>query len=186
MSVIAKFAVRSVEDFGTGKLLHLSCWCDQDLMAAYAEDESDKLFTKYSPSGDMKLCQPQHCQLGQPGDYEFSRPDEAFYVMMLNADELPEGADKELSLGKHFPGASLAFKGSCFSLTDFGHGKQVIFTGAPGQSHLGMDRFRWQMMVDNPGASAQFRPGHDVWIAFYPCARFSRNQAIAAAHDWQA
>lgn len=180
MSVIAKFAVRTVSNFGTGNLVELSCWCDDDLMAAYAEDEGDKLFTKYSPSGDMKLCQPAYVQLGKPSD-GFGGKDEAFYVMMLNTDELPEGFD-QLTDGKQFPGSRLAFQGTCYSLTDFGHGKQVVFLGKEKQSHMGMDRFRWQMMVDNPGASDQFKPGHDCWIVFYPCERYTRNKAIAAAH----
>jgi hypothetical protein len=186
MSVIAKFVVRTVEDFGTGKLTQLGCWCDNDMMAenAEAKDHKDKLFTKYSPSGDMKLSQPQYCQLGQAGDYEWDTKADAFYVMMLNMDELRDGFDT-ISDGRQFPGSSLAFVGTCLSVTDLGYSKQVVFTGKAKQSHIGMDKFRWQMTVDNPGASNQFKPGHDVWIVFYPCSKYTRDEAIHDAHAKQ-
>src|SRR6185369_7548856 len=57
MSVIAKLTVRSIVEFGTGTFVELGCIADNEMMAAYATSNEDKLFSKYSPWGEIKLHQ---------------------------------------------------------------------------------------------------------------------------------
>lgn len=176
MSVIAKLLIRSVTGFGTGQLVELGCVCENDLMGAYASTHEDKLFTQYSPWGEMKLCQPAGFSLGAPTD-EFAQG-AAFYVMALSKDEVEEAA---------FAGAYAACPARCLSLTDFGDGqaKRVEFRNeGPAADHRGVDRLNWKMSVDNPAATGQFKPGAPYWIALYPAARFDRDAAIRAAHGY--
>lgn len=183
MSVIAKLSINNVAVFGTGQLVELACVCANDLMAAYAESEEDRLFTKYSPSGDIKLHQPSGFVMGDPPT-EFRRAD-VFYVIAVRADETEaDQAGKGSQRG--FPGAAAYTRGRCVSLTDFGdqQSKRVEFreAGTPEQRR-GIEKLSWKMSVDNPPATAQFLPGvSDYWLVFYPEARFDRNAAIRAAH----
>jgi hypothetical protein len=174
MSVIAKLLIRSISQFGTGELVELGCICENDLMAAYATTDEDKLFTKYSPWGEMKLNQPAGYSLGSVGD-EFKQGD-GFYVMAL--------ADKEAE-DTTFPGSYAVCPATCASITDFGDGqaKRVEFRNSgPADDHRGVDRLNWKMSVDNPGATNQFKPGTNYWIALYPAAKFDRDATIRAAH----
>lgn len=103
MSVIAKMNISQVSEFGHAKLIEMTCVCTNDLMAAYAESEEDKLFTKYSPWGEIKLHQPNGYCIGDSQDQ--------VYVMILRDHEVDD---------KSFP-KSLAFsKARIVSLTDFG------------------------------------------------------------------
>lgn len=182
MSVIAKFAVRGVSHFGTGQAVDLSCWCENDLMAAYATDEQDKLFTKYSPWGEMRVNTLEHFPLGKAGD-EFG-PASAFYVMCLSADEAGEIADAET---RAFPGATTFLKAECKSLLHLAGDERVVeFRLSGKQPHRGVEGFAWKMAVNNPGATDQMKPGGVYWIAFYDTDRFDRNAAIRAAHGHDA
>lgn len=169
MSVIAKLQIRSVNEFGSGRLVELSCVCANDLMTAYAESEEDKLFTKYSPWGEMKLQQPSNFCLGEVGD--------AFYVMLLRTAEAGDPQE--------FRGAYAVGRARCVSLTDFGdnQAKRVeICDSYADQRHRGFLGFNWKMSVDNPPATDQFKPGEDdYYIAFYPAKSFSRDEAIQAS-----
>lgn len=189
MSVIAKLMVRGVVPFGAGgKLIELSCVCDNDLMAAYATTEEDKLFTKYSPWGEMRLHQPDGWSLAphsyDPSDGMTVPP--AFYVMAINESEhdLVEEAGHAFEPSANFPGASVWAMGVCYSVTDFGGTKQVQFQANNGGSVKGraFEKLNWRMSVDNPAASGQFKPGERYFIVLYPAERFSRDQAIRAAH----
>lgn len=176
MSVIAKLLVRGVTNYGMGRLIELGCVCDNDLMAAYAGSEEDKLFTKYSPWGEMKLHQPADYAL--TGDYEAGElgVPPAFYVMALHEKEY-EGGD--------FPGAYVWAFGICRSITDFGgDSRRVEFTANNGGTikGRGFENMNWKMSVDNPAASNQFKPGERYYFAIYPAAGFDRNAAIRAAH----
>lgn len=178
MSVIAKMSVRKVSQFGTGCMVELSCVCANDLMAAYATSEEDKLFTKYSPWGEMRINQPAGYALG--ADPDAYNPQASFYVMLLADDEAPED--------KGFTGAYAVGRVSCASRTEFaGDSVHVEFRDC-GHRHdepppgRGIARLNWKMAVDNPGASNQFKPGRDYWIALYPETNFDRDAAIRAAH----
>lgn len=174
MSVIAKLLIRGVTPFGTGQLIELGCVCENDLMAAYATTEEDKLFTKYSPWGEMKLSQPAGYALGSPGD-EFG-PGAAFYAMVLSDAEAPED--------RKFPGA-YAWCPAKVVITDFGDGMakrlEFINSGA-NEHHRAVDRLNWKMSVDNPAATDQLKAGSGYWIALYPAPRFDRDSAIRMAH----
>ena len=174
MSVIAKLSIRGVTPFGTGQLVELACVCENDLMAAYATSEEDKLFTKYSPWGEMKVSQPNGASLGRPGD-EFSQGS-AFYVMVLSDAEAP--ADRK------FAGA-YAWCPAKITITDFGDGqaKRLEFCNkGANEDHKGVDRLTWKMSVDNPAATDQIKAGSGYWVVFYPISHYDRDKAIRAAH----
>lgn len=197
MSVIAKLMVRNVAEFGTGRLVELGCICENDLMAAHAGSEEDRLFTKYSPWGELKLSQqPGHILQGtfewQPGDIA---PPPAFYVMALHESEYEHiapdlGPDRDRYAPDHnFPGAAAWAVGVCKSLTDFGgDSRRVEFQAGNGGTikGRGVDALNWKMSVDNPLASNQFKPGERYYFAFYEAVKFDRNAAIAAAHGGKA
>lgn len=190
MSVIAKLMVRAQSEFGTGRLIELSCVCDNDLMAAYATSEEDKLFTRYSPSGDMRLHQPSSYVLSgevEPADQDpnFPKPPAAFYVMVLAEDEheLVEDPRANSWEDKNFPGAAAWRLAGCHSLSQYGGDTARVEFRAGGQGHgRGVDALNWKMSVDNPAASSQFKPGARYFIVLYDAARHTRDTAIAAAH----
>ena len=180
MSVIAKMQLNGTIDFGSGSLSKLSCVCENDLMAAYADSEEDRLFTKYSPWGEMKLGYGFKNKSGFP-KYENGHK---FYVIVLR-DEVVDGVRKhEKPL---CPGAEHVHPARCHVIHDFGTTKQVEIAhdawpttaqqpkpdDHPGELH-------WRMSIDNPPAVAFFEPGNSgYWIAFYDAEKFNRNTALA-------
>lgn len=173
MSVIAKVSIRNVVAFGSGSLIELGCVCNNDLMAAYAGSEEDRLFTKYSPWGEIKYHAPAGWMLGEVGD--------EFYVLILNKDECPDGV----------PVGAQAFSSlRVASVTDFGdnQAKRLEMTDVSQRKddvRRGIDKLNWKMSVDNPPVFAQLRAGVDSYtVAFYP-ASLGRDGAIAAAHERQ-
>lgn len=171
MSVIAKMIIRSVHEFGSGCLVEMGCICDNDLMTAYAESHEDKLFTKYSPWGEVKLHQPSGFQLGVVG--------EAFYVMITHEDEADD---------KSFPGAFACAPMVVLSVTDFGDNQAKRLdmadeTWRKESPRRGVDSFNWKMSVDNPAVFKQLHAGErDYFVAFYPATSFDRDASIKAAH----
>lgn len=186
MSVIAKMLVRGVTDFGTGRLVELGCVADNDMMAAYAKTEEDRLFTKYSPWGEMKISQPEGWALGDVGDPLFDKKPAAFYVMALHETEheLVQGPSEAWRPDPNFPGASGWVFGRCHVVSDFGGTCHVEFRGGNAGTIKGraIEKLSWKMSVDNPGASNQFKPGHNYWIVLYDASKFDRDATIRAAH----
>lgn len=169
MSVIAKMQLNGVLDFGSGSVSKLSCVCENDLMAAYAKADEDKLFTRYSPWGEMKL-----------GHSLRSFPDgQKFYVIVLKSQKRPA-----------FKGAAYVHPAMVQSVTDYGSSKQVkLFRQATGDyATSGIDEptigeLDWRMTIDNPPAVDFFKPGQSgYWIAFYPDDKFSQTEALVDAH----
>lgn len=179
MSFIAKFSVRSVADFGTGKAVELGAFCENDLMLAYAPDHHDKLFTQYSPWGDMRVNASEHCEaFGKAGD-EFG-PASVFYIIAFSAEEVGEIDDIDT---RAFPGASTFLKIRCKDvLHQAGNDRVVQFAIAEKQPHRGADGFAWKMACNNPLVNAQLVPGAIYWAAFYPADKFTVSTALAAAH----
>lgn len=179
MSVIAKLSIRQVKPFGMGQAVELGCVCANDLMAAYATTEEDKLFTKYSPWGEMTI--------NQPGGFGLGKVGEVFYAVVLRGDEAKRALLGEWSGGNPypFPGAYVYTSAHCRSMLDMGdnQAKTVEFVDHLKDQARGIDRLAWKMSVDNPGATDQFKPGaSDYFIALYPEEKFDRDAAIAAAH----
>lgn len=177
MSVIAKMNISSVTPYGVGRAVNLSCVASNETMAGFAEgaSEEDRLFTRASPSGSMLLNQPATHLLGKPRHEPGDGPD-TFYVVVLFGDE----AD-----GMECKGASAIVEAKVTSLTDFGGtSREVQFHDHYNKTDRtkGVDRLNWKMMVDNPGAHRQFKPGQPCLIAFFPTTAFDRDHAIAAAH----
>ena len=194
MSVIAKLYVSNFAVFGTGSYAELSCVSENALMAAYATEDEDKLFTKYSPWGEIRLHQragwavfndSKGVHIEPPGQ---SR--QTFYAMMVTDDE---AADQT------FPGAAAFIRLNCYSKTKFaGDGSRVelrevhdwgkgVSEAIPvgsvrGDRRAVIERLSWKMQVDNPPAEAGFVPGQDYWLVFYDASGMTMRQAIAAAH----
>lgn len=177
MSVIAKMQLNGTLDFGSGSLSRLSCVCENDLMAAYAGSEEDRLFTKYSPWGEMKVAFGFKDKNGMP---KFGAG-QKFYVLALREQERPP-----------CPGAEHVHPARCHAVHDYGSSKQVeIICDAKPHSHAMSGDFadwpgelHWRMTIDNPPAVAFFEAGKSgYWIAFYDAEQFDRDQAIAAAHS---
>lgn len=193
MSVIAKLYVSKFINFGTGSYVELSCVADNALMAAYAESDEDKLFSRYSPYGEIRLHQRQGWAVfgeWNQGHAELPGGREMFYAMMLDGGEA--GEDPK------FPGASAFIRLNCYSTTKFSQdGTRVelrevdrrkpdpaIPVGSLRDDRRDevIEKLSWKMHVDNPPAEAQFVPGRDYWLAFYNTQKFDMQQAIAAAH----
>lgn len=175
MSVIAKLYVQTARNYGAGSLSQLHCVAENDMMAAYADSEEDRLFTRYSPSGDVKL---HH----DSGWAPFDQDGEKFYFLILNAEEAGN---------RQFPGAVAYRALQVFSLTDFGHDAKRLEMrehAAPTSTDFRerrIGKFSWQMTIDNPGLmdSGFLEPGRsDYWLVIYPAGEFTRDKAIAAAH----
>lgn len=187
MSVIAKLDIRNVTDFGTGRLIELGCVCENDLMAAYAGSEENRLFTRYSPWGEMKLHQPEGFILGNGKTSDGYSRAAAFYVMALHESEHTYVEDDHTAFGradKNFPGSAAWIFGHCYSVTDFGGSKHVEFRANNGGTYKGraIEKLNWKMQVDNPGASDQFKPGHNYYFVLYSVEHTDRDGAIASAH----
>ena len=175
MSVIAKMRVSNVNDFGSGRLVEMSCICDNDLMTEYAGSEEDKLFTRYSPWGEIKLHQPSGWAMGDQNDL--------FYVMILSKDEAGEEPK--------FPGAYAFCQLRVASITDFGDGQAKRLEMCEGWQakncpSKGVANFNWKMAVDNPAVISQLSPGtENYFVAFYPAVH-GRDGVIAKAHGYEA
>lgn len=181
MSVIAKMEARERHEFGTGSLLELNCVCENDLMAAYAGSEEDRLFTRYSPWGEMKINQPAGFDI--TGGIERAK----FYVMIVAGDE---------AFDPTFPDAVAYRALSVRSVTDFGDNMAkrvemcesgpmpICDTYRPEYRGSVIERFSWKMSIDNPGATQQLKPGSPsgYWLALYPADKLDRDGAIRAAH----
>jgi len=181
MSVIAKLYIQDTRNYGSGALTLLNCVCDNDMMAAYAESEEDKLFTRYSPSGDVKL---HH----ESGWTPLGEPQEKFYFMIVRDDEVEDHT---------FPGAKAFRRLQVYSVTDFGHdSKKLEFRDVtlanephPATDHRAkiISKFSWHMTIDNPPLmeSGFLKPGGtNFWLVIYPADKFTRDQAIAASHGF--
>ena len=169
MSTIAKLIIRNVTQFGSGNLIEMSCICDNDLMTAYATSHEDKLFTKYSPWGEIKVHQPSGYQLGEQGD--------AFYIMIVRKDEVEQST---------FP-KSVAFAPlRVVSTTDFGDNMAKRLEMNEGyDKHVSktISSFNWKMSVDNPHVTNSLKPGSnaDYQLIIYPAA-LGRDEVIRLVH----
>ena len=193
MSVIAKLSVQTRADYGVGSYIHLNCVASNEVMAAYAGSEEGRLFSRYSPSGEIKIN-----QAGGWSVFPDPRPDEhvrydpakpwvppMFYVMLVGLDEV-ETPD--------FGDMITYTQAECYSVSRYAYdGSRVELRDVPGwagkdikreyRDRAGViERLSWKMHVDNPGAEAQFKPGRKYWVIFYPVEQFTRDQAIARAH----
>jgi hypothetical protein len=199
MSVIAKLSVQNRIDFSTGSLVELSCVASNEVMAAYAGSEEDRLFSRYSPSGSIRLHQaagwamfpePQAAYVERDPTKPWSPP--MFYVMLIGLDE--SGAQPSF-------GDQIAYtQVECHSVSKYAYdGVRVELRDVRGwrdpekldKAHWRdrggvIEKLSWTMHVDNPPAEGQFVAGRKYWVAFYPVGEFDRDQAIAAAHGHDA
>lgn len=185
MSIIAKLMVRSVVNFGTGSFVEMSCIADNDLMAAYATKNEDKLFCRYSPWGEIRLNQRSNWAVFVKDEQHVEPPGyKAFYAVMVPTDQVSD---------ETFEGASAFVKINCYCKAGYAQdGSRVELREIYGWSKSAADdyssrrnvieKLSWKMHVDNPPAEAQFVPGTDYWLAFYDADKFDMNAALIATH----
>ena len=187
MSVIAKLSVSRAVSFGTGTFIELGCVCENDLMAAYATSHEDKLFTKYSPWGEIRLNQRSGWAVFTYDESHIPVPGErpTFYAVLIPEKE---------TVGDGFEAAAAAVKVECYAKTKFaGDGSRVelreAYAWAKDTAEAGyrdrrgvVEKLSWKMQVDNPPAEDQFVPGEKYWLLFYDAGRFTMRRALDAAH----
>lgn len=161
-SVIAKLQIVSQRQFGEGQYLTtLQCVCENDMMAAYAGSEEDRLFTKYSPWGEAQV----GCLLGSG----FVPKGQKFYAIALRGDP---------NVPPPCPKARKVVAVVCEEVANLGHDQSRVEVASRGKVGL-----NWRMSIDNPPAVAFFQPRiYDYWVAFYSADEFSRDEALADAH----
>lgn len=188
MSVIAKLYVSKHVPFGTGSYVELSCIAENDLMAAYATTNEDKLFSKYSPWGEIRLNQRANWAVFALDENHVQPPGprQAFYAILIPVKDTADTAlDK----------AAAAVKLDCCAKTKFaGDGSRVELrethtwakdTATPADfkdRRVVIEKLSWKMQVDNPPAEAQFVPGETYWLLFYSATTFDMAAALALAH----
>ena len=183
MSVIAKMQLDGTLDFPNGSKSKLSCVCENDLMAAYADSEEDRLFTKYSPWGEMEI---EHGFKDPKTGMKQFADGHRFYVIAVRNERV----DGALKIERPaFPGAAHVHPAHCPVVHDFGTDKQIELVnngwgyggGRPKpDEHPGL--LHWRMTVDNPPAVEFFEPGgYGYWVAFYDAETFTRDTALADA-----
>jgi hypothetical protein len=170
MPVIAKMQLNGVLNFGSGSVSKLSCVCENDLMAAYAKADEDKLFTRYSPWGEMKLGH----------SLRSFKDGQKFYVVALKSKSRPK-CEK----------AAHVHPARVHVVEDYGSSKQVqlSYDGYNKNAYTSVDyehpgELHWRMTIDNPPAVEFFTPGeNDYWVAFYPDDKFTQHEALVDAHS---
>ena len=194
MSIIAKMSVGARADFSTGSMVELSCVASNEVMAAYAGSEEDRLFSRYSPSGQIRLHQAAGWSVFPDPEVAYVERDPAqpwvppmFYVMLIGLDEKPEpgfGENVTYTQVECYSVSKYAYDGVRVELRDVrGWRDPEKLDKAYWRDRGGViEKLSWTMHVDNPPAEAQFVAGRKYWVAFYPTDEFGRDQAIAAAH----
>lgn len=171
MSVIAKLNLLAVRAFGGGSLYELSCVCQNDLMAMYADSDEDKLFTTASPWGEARM------NVSLPAEAAHPAVQSQFYAMLVHKGE--PGFTTEPK------GAFLVCPARILHVGDFGGTtKRVHISSAYNVPEgLALRTFSWSMSIDNPGASDQLKPGTGGWLfSLYLAGPFDKRTAIDAAH----
>ena len=187
MSVIAKLRVSTLTTFGTGSFVELGCICSNDLMAAYATSNEDKLFSRYSPWGEIRLNQRAQWSVFAKDQSHVTPPASpeagAFYAIML---------PHEPAMDVDWEKASAYVKINCYEKAKrAGDGSHVELREAYGWAkdtadardrRAVIEKLSWKMQVDNPPAEEQFVAGRDYWLLFFDAEKFDMHQALAAAH----
>lgn len=179
MTVICKVTVDEVRSFGEEKLVKTNCVAENEVMAMYNKDDEDKLFTQASPSGSADFVVSSYLPVPESAGW----PHPKLYLVFLKAEEKPE-----------FKNALFFAPVMVKSITDYGGtSKQVDITtyyghGAPAEEAFKdrvdyARRFNHRIMIDNPGAFDQFKPGErGWWVAGYECEKHTMHEALADAH----
>lgn len=184
MSVIAKMYARQMPRlFPQLQQVDLECVCDDRLFTCnepvpgrVAENQT---FTQATPSGDCRFQLSVDEKIGK---------DEEFYVIFQTVKECPA-----------YPGAIAVSQTRCMSVTDFGGTSKQVDVSTTGRPYDYEKRqsapdvhprqtwfFTLRMMIDNPSASIQFKPGPDgetYWVGIYRAREFDLHEALADAHS---
>jgi hypothetical protein len=180
MSVIAKMQLTDERAYGPARMFDLNCVCDNALMPGCndeAKANENHTFQTATPSGDARL----HLKT----DLVF-RTNEEMYLIFIERPSIPK-----------FEGAFAVVDGRCASVTDYGgtskrvdlsnHHRPYNYTTReyePSADERMVDNFACRMMIDNPAASIQFKPGGEAhyWIGLYRASELSMSEALKMAH----
>lgn len=185
MAVIAKMNVTDVREFPEGvHKLFLNCVCENGLMAHYAPENEDAVFTKYSPTGQCEIAVEQG-----PNKDQLEKGTQV-YVLFHGVDEQPS-----------FSGCAFAKLARVAFVTDWGQSKQVALGSAaplwldgklvelpksliPEDKAAGNGRdFEFKMTIDNPNASVQFAPQGLYYISFWNASELTMADALRLARS---
>lgn len=167
MSVIAKLYVDGADFFGNGALIGFCATAENKLMAQYAPENEDVLFSKASPWGSARVQFD-----GMPN---LEKQDKVYMIFVQDEPDIE--------------GVIGWAKVRVASVTDFGGtSKQVEITNEHRYDQKygahELRGFTFRMGIDNPGASNQFTPGATGWWALiYRCADMPMDAALALAHQ---
>jgi hypothetical protein len=174
-AVISKMRVKTVRDFGkSGTLTTLECVCENDLMAAYAQAEENRCFTKYSPWGEAVL---GVCPFS--GSIEAMRGKSLYVVVTKRGD----GFISPRAQAMCWDPRRTYLDVRCHSILDMGDNQAKTVEVC--QSYTGEKvGFNMKTAIDNPPAVEFFKPGADDYrVAFYDAEVFDRDSALADVFD---
>lgn len=166
MSVIAKIEVRGVDSSQYGHRIDAACVCENALMAGYAPENEDVLFTTASPWGEARITLQNDPNLIE-GD--------KLYVIFTRTPQ-----PKAMNFGKV----------RVSSITDYGGtSKKTTIASAYRSGALEPEDFQYfvfHITIDNPKASSQFVAGDENWYAgIYRASLVSQSAAIELAHSFK-
>lgn len=186
MAVIAKMNVNLDKEFPVGvHELSLSCVCENGLMAHYAPENEDAVFTKYSPSGNCKVQVGAGVTLPTKVETPHGTAHGQVYVLFHELEDVPS-----------FEGCLFAALVRCGHVDDWGTSKKVFLGTA---AKLWVDNryielpetnipankltksFEYDITIDNPAASVQYKPLGLYWVSFYDAATTPMDEALKLA-----
>lgn len=184
MAVIAKMNINTDKEFPVGiHELSLTCVCENGLMAHYSPENEDAVFTKYSPGGNCKV------QVGAG----VALPDKVenghgqVYVLFHELDDVPS-----------FDGCLFAALARCGHVDDWGTSKKVFLGTAAELWEDGRKialpeinipankltkTFEYDITIDNPAASVQYKPLGLYWVTFYDASKLTMGEALKLARS---
>lgn len=188
MAVIAKMNVSSVKPFPQGAVeLFMQCVCENGLMAHYAPENEDAVFTKYSPTGSCKVTLDAGRDVPEKVE---SAGQGQVYVLFHDVEDVPA-----------FDDCLFGMLARCAHVDDYGTSKRV-FLGAAAplwdqdgrkliplpDSIIPENRvatkgsgFSYEITIDNPAASIQYRPLSLYWVSFYDASKLTMSEALSLA-----
>jgi hypothetical protein len=188
MAVIAKMNVNLDKEFPVGiHELSLTCVCENGLMAHYSPENEDAVFTKYSPSGNCKVQIGEGVALPTKAETPHGTAHGQVYVLFHELENAPS-----------FEGCLFAVLARCGHVDDWGTSKKVFLGTA---AKLWMDdryielpeilipgnklvkSFEYDITIDNPAASIQYKPLGLYWVTFYDAASLSMDEVLRLARS---
>lgn len=188
MAVIAKMNVNLDKEFPVGvHELSLTCVCENGLMAHYSPENEDAVFTKYSPSGNCKVQVGEGVALPTKVETAHGTAHGQVYVLFHDLDDVPS-----------FDGCLFGLLARCGHVDDWGTSKKVFLGAAaplwengrmielpeiPIPAGKCTKSFEYDITIDNPAASVQYKPLGLYWVTVYDAATLSMDEVLRLARS---